>query len=100
MFFHIQRKHFHVLISERGLRREGCPLFNAKYDVNDNGDLNIANNISKNPRTVLKLVQVGVMTLYGVGVGHGKDSGLMEPLAQTAPRSRQLVGNASHHRDQ
>jgi hypothetical protein len=57
--FHIQRKHFRVLLSERGVSQRRVPLFNAKYDVNDSGDLNIANNISKNPRTVLKLVQVG-----------------------------------------
>lgn len=40
---------------KEGFRREGCPLFNAKYDVNDSGDLNIANNISKNPRTLLEI---------------------------------------------
>lgn len=39
---------------EEGFRREGCPLFNAKYDVNDSGDPTIDNNISMKyiPRTV------------------------------------------------
>lgn len=31
---------FMYAFREEGFRRKGCPLFNAKYDVNDSGDLN------------------------------------------------------------